>query len=67
MAQEITMIAVLKNGNRTDLDAPEFVGDGLRNLDDARDAAQEALDYIGVDCEAVEIHADGELVETVGR
>ena len=67
MAQEITMTAVLTNGIRIDLDAPEFVGEGIRNIDDARDAAQEALDYIGDDCEAVEIRVDGELAETVGR
>ena len=66
-AQEIKLIAVLTNGNRNDLDAPEFVGEGLRDQDDAREAARDAIDYIGEDCESVEIYIDGELAETVNR
>ena len=69
-AQEIKLIAWIRKGQnwqRADLDNPEFVGDGLRDIDDARDAAREAIDYIGEECESVEIHIDGELVETVSR
>lgn len=65
--QEIKMIGILKSFDWEYLDTPEFIGEGLRDIDDARDAAREAIDYIGDDCDAVEIYVDGELVETVRR
>ena len=40
-----TMAAILKDGGFIGLDQPEFVGDGLKTLDDAIGAARDAMDY----------------------
>lgn len=66
----IQMIAIVREGincNRCELSEPEFVGDGLMSIEDAREAAMDALYYIGERAEWVEIYEDGELVETVRR
>ena len=40
-----SMAAQLRDGNLVDLNQPECIGDGLRTLDDAIDAASDAMDY----------------------
>lgn len=40
-----SIAAVHNDGTIIGLDQPEFVGDGLRTLDDAIDAARDAMDY----------------------
>lgn len=66
----IQMIAIVRKGincNRFELSGHEFVGDGLMGIEDAREAAMNALYDIGEMVECVEIYEDGELVETVRR
>ena len=40
-----TMTAQLKDGNLVDLAQAEFVGEGLKTLDDAIEAAADAMEY----------------------
>ena len=58
---EYSMAAVLNDGNIINLDQPEFVGDGLKTLDDAIKAARDAMEY---NSKIVEVHVycDGKCV-----
>ena len=40
-----SMAAILNDGALVDLYQPEFIGDGLNALDDAIEAASDAMDY----------------------
>ena len=40
-----SMAAILNDGALVDLDQPEFIGDGLNAIDDAIEAASDAMDY----------------------
>ena len=58
---EYSMCAVLNDGNIIGLDQPEFVGDGLKTLDDAIKAASDAMEYNSKIVE-VRIYCDGKCV-----
>lgn len=50
------LIANLGNGGREELNAPEFIGDGIGTLAEAVEAAKDALDYTGA--EEIDIYCD---------
>ena len=58
---EYSMCAVLNDGNIINLDQPEFVGDGLKTLDDAIKAARDAMEYNSKIVE-VRVYCDGKCV-----
>ena len=63
---EYSIAAVLKDGNVVDLYKPEFVGDGLETLDDAIDAARDAMEYSGKIVEVKVYRGVGYFSDLVG-
>ena len=58
---EYSMCAVLNDGNIIGLDQPEFVGDGIKTLDDAIKAARDAMEYNSKIVE-VRVYCNGKCV-----
>lgn len=67
---EFTLTAVKYDGNLEELTQPEFVGDGLKSLEDAIEAAKDAFEYAfeysdGI--KEVNVFADGVYVGYVNN
>lgn len=54
-----TMTAQLNNGNREELDQPEFVGEGIHTHADAIDAAKDTIEYAEGSIEYVDLYLNG--------
>ena len=62
----IRLEAMLRNGLTIDLAQPEFIGDKITNISEAREAAECAIDYIGrTRVKAIKIIMDEQLIEVV--
>lgn len=54
---ELTMELI--GGTREELSQPEFIGEGLHTIDDAIEAANDAVEYVGGGVRLVDIYRDG--------
>ena len=55
---EFRLIATTKNGGRECLSQSEFIGDGLVSLDDAVEAAKDAIEYAAGGIRDVDVYCD---------
>lgn len=63
---EYKVIAVMKDGSKQSLDNPEFIGECLHGIDDAEQAAYDAIKYIGEErVDRIDIYDNGEHVKSV--
>lgn len=63
---EYNMMAVMKDGSSQSLDNPEFIGEGLHSIDDAKQAALDAIEYIGSGrVDRIDIYYNGDLVQSI--
>lgn len=63
---EYNIMAVMKDGSKQMLDNPGFVGSGLHSIDDAEQAAYDAIKYIGEErVDRIDIYDNGEFVKSV--
>lgn len=63
---EFTLTAVKYDGNLEELTQPEFVGDGLKSLEYAIEAAKDAFEYSD-EIKEVNVFADGVYVGYVNN
>lgn len=62
MEEQYSLTVTMVDLHREELSQPEFVGEGLFTLEDAINAAREAMDYIGGGVWLVDIYHGGKHV-----